>query len=260
MNIVGVIPARYASTRFPGKLLAPLAGRPLILHALDRAREAATVGRVIVATDDERIASVVREAGGEVAMTSPDCASGSDRVAEVARDQDWEVVVNLQGDEPNVSPAVIDAVVNALLQDATVDVSTAMVPIRSQEDFLSPHNVKAVAGAQGRALYFSRAPVPSVERLSPAEASDPSFIWGWKHLGLYAFRTPMLLRYATLAPTPLEQREALEQLRLLENGIPIRIVEVDHDSVGVDTPEELERLNQALSPSAPASPSARANE
>lgn len=247
MKIVGIIPSRFASTRFPGKALALLHGKPLILHVVEQVRQARSLGRVIVATDDERIAQVVREAGCEVAMTSPDCATGSDRIAEVARGQDWDIVVNIQGDEPKVDPGVIDAVAEGLLASPDCGVSTAMVKIASQEDFISPHVVKAVAAPDGQAIYFSRSPIPSSVRLTPEELAAPDFHWGMKHLGLYAYRLPVLFQFTRWAQTPLEKRERLEQLRLLENGVKIRLVEVEHDSIGVDTPEELEQLDRLLS-------------
>lgn len=263
LNIAGVIPARYGSTRFPGKSLALLGGRALILHVVDRAREAAKLDTLVVATDDERIADVVRadavHAGHcEVQMTSPQCATGSDRVAEVARGRDWDIVVNIQGDEPCLDPGVIDALVQALIDDPDCGVATPVVPIADEADFLSPHVVKAVADAEGRALYFSRSPLPSSSRLTPSETraetgaaveSNPDgehFRWGMKHLGLYAFRTAVLFEFTQWPQTPLERREQLEQLRLLEHGVKIKIIETDHDSVGVDTPEELDRLNNLL--------------
>lgn len=251
MNILGVIPARYASTRFPGKLLAPLQGRPLILHTIESARTARRLTALVVATDDERIAEVVRGAGVDVCMTSPDCASGSDRAAEVIRKREADVIVNIQGDEPRMEGEVIDAVVDGLLESEAWGVATPVVPIHNEKDFTSPHIVKAVSGPDGMALYFSRAPIPSMSRVEAEGRNDPDFVWGWKHLGLYAFRRKALQAFTTWAATPLEKREQLEQLRLLENGVKIRIVEVEKDSIGVDTPEELAELNEKLSASNP---------
>lgn len=250
MKTVGIIPARYGSTRFPGKALASLHGKPIIVHCAESTSRATTLDRVIIATDHEAIAEVVREAGFEVAMTSPDCMTGGDRVAEVVRKlgADWEIVVNVQGDEPYISPAVIDDIVGALRDAPDCGVSTAMVKIPTKEDFLSPHNVKAVASPTGRALYFSRSPIPSLARVTEEEVAAPDFYWGMKHLGLYAYRKDVLLKFTQWPQTPLEKRERLEQLRLMENGIGIRIVEVAHDSVGVDTPEELEALRKAVAP------------
>lgn len=247
MDILGVIPARYGSTRFPGKLLAPLQGRPLILHTIDAARTARGLTDLVVATDDERIADAVRPSGVEVIMTSPDCASGSDRAAEVIRNRAADVIVNIQGDEPRLEGEVIDAVVGGLLETEAWGVATPVVALRNEKDFTSPHVVKAVSDPAGSALYFSRAPIPSMTRVTSADRETPGFIWGWKHLGLYAFRRKALIAFTSWTPTPLEQREQLEQLRLLENGIKIRIVEVEKDSIGVDTPEELAELNRKLS-------------
>lgn len=247
MDILGVIPARYGSTRFPGKLLAPLQGRPLILHTIDAARTARRLTDLVVATDDERIAEAVRPSGVDVCITSPDCPSGSDRAAEVIRNRAADVIVNLQGDEPKLEGEVIDAVVDALLESDVWGVATPVVAIRNEKDFTSPHVVKAVKTPGGAALYFSRAPIPSKTRMTPADGESPGFIWGWKHLGLYAFRREALVAFTSWTPTPLEQREHLEQLRLLENGIKIRIVEVEKDSIGVDTPEELAELDRKLS-------------
>lgn len=246
MKVIGVIPARYGSTRFPGKPLALLAGRPLVLHVVDRAREASGLDEFLVATDDDRIAEVVREAGAEVVMTSAQCATGSDRIAEAIAGRDCDIVVNLQGDEPDVNPAVIDQCIQALADDPECGVATAMIAIRDKADFESPHIVKVVCDTSGRALFFSRAQIPSPARLTGSQTAEPGFIWGMKHLGLYAYRTDVLRRFVAWPQTPIEKRESLEQMRLLENGIVIRVVETQWDSVGVDTPEELERLNASL--------------
>lgn len=247
MDILGVIPARYASTRFPGKLLAPLQGRPLILHTIESAKTSRRLSRLVVATDDERIAEVVRPSGVEVRMTSPGCASGSDRIAEAVRGDAAGVIVNIQGDEPRMEGAVIDRVIDGLIDADDCGVSTAVVALDTEEAFTSPHVVKAVMDPRGRALYFSRAPIASLSRVSALDREQPGFRLGWKHLGLYAFRREVLMAFTSLPPTPLEQREQLEQLRLLENGIKIRIVEVEQDSIGVDTPEELAELERKLS-------------
>lgn len=242
VRIVGVIPSRYGSTRFPGKPLVQIHGKPLIVRVVEQARKAEILDKVIVATDDDRIADTVRAIGCDVAMTSPDCATGSDRIAEAIGDDPWDIIINIQGDEPFIDPRVIDAVGRALAEDPECGVATAMTPIRSLEDFQSPHVVKAVSDPQGRAVYFSRSPIPSPARLSDQDIKAPDFKWGMKHLGLYAYRRDILLAYTKWPQTPLEKRECLEQLRLLERGIKIRLVEVEHDSIGVDTPEELKRL------------------
>ena len=242
-RIAGVIPARYGSTRFPGKPLALLQGRPLVVHVCERASAARRLDRVWVATDDERIAEAVRAAGFEARMTPSDCATGTDRiVASLRAEEAWDILVNIQGDEPRIEPAVIDVVAGALEADADCGVSTAAVAIHSRADFESPHVVKVVLSPESHALYFSRAPLPSPARLAPELVTAPGFTWGLKHLGLYAYRTSVARDFARWAPTPLECRECLEQLRFLEHGVPIRVVVVEHDSIGVDTPEELRQL------------------
>ncbi|MCE5231153.1 3-deoxy-manno-octulosonate cytidylyltransferase [bacterium] len=243
-RIAAVIPARYGSSRFPGKPLALLWGRPMIVHVCERVKASRFIHHLWVATDDDRIAAAVSKAGFEARMTPSDCASGSDRIiTSLKPGEHWDILVNVQGDEPTIDPKVIDAVIEALLASPECGVSTAVVPIRGRADFESPHVVKAVVAPSGRALYFSRSPLPSPARLDPKDIESPYFTWGLKHLGLYAYRAEVLKEFATWAPTPLEQREKLEQLRLMEHGIAIQAAIVEHDSVGVDTPEELARLN-----------------
>jgi 3-deoxy-manno-octulosonate cytidylyltransferase (CMP-KDO synthetase) len=236
-----VIPARYRSTRFPGKPLADLRGKPLIRHAWERAGRATLADRVIIATDDERIASAARSFGAEVAMTRPDHPSGTDRVAEVARSLDSEVVANVQGDEPLVNPAHIDAAIAPLLDDPTTPMSTLCCPIEETADLANPNVVKVVFDRRGYALYFSRLPIPFV-RDQHADATR------YRHLGLYVYRREFLLSLAELAPTPLEQAERLEQLRVLEHGHRIRVVTVERALPGVDTPSDLEKLRTAGPP------------
>ncbi|MEE9276459.1 MAG: 3-deoxy-manno-octulosonate cytidylyltransferase [bacterium] len=253
-RVLGVIPARWASTRFPGKALAPLAGRPMIEHVYRRALRAGSLDRVLVATDDARIAEAVRAFGGEVRMTGADHASGTDRVAEVAAGPEGEgagVIVNVQGDEPLLRPGDIDAAVAPLLGEDPPEVSTLAVEIRGPEDFLDPNVVKVVVGRSGDALYFSRAPIPHMRGpLGTAPASAGALAGEWarlrprplKHLGLYAYRRDCLLRLAGLPPTPIEEAERLEQMRALEEGWRIRVVRVEKDAIGVDVPEDLARL------------------
>lgn len=203
----------------------------MIVHVWERVRQAARVDRVIVATDDDRIAEAVRSAGGEAAMTPSDLPAGSDRVALVARELDVEIVINVQGDEPLVEPATIDAVI-AALDEPGADVSTAMAPLDPRE-VGETARVKVVTDSAGRALYFSRAPIPH---------GGP---W-WVHVGLYAFRKPALLRFAAMPPGTLERAERLEQLRLLEAGLPIRVVRVASAALSVDTAEDLERVRALM--------------
>jgi len=243
-KIAGVIPARYASSRFPGKPLAPLTdGRPMIVHVCAQAARARRLDQFWVATDDQRIYEAVVQAGYEARMTPESCRNGSDRIAASLRESEsWDILVNIQGDEPRIDPLVIDAVVEALVTAPQCGVSTAAVPITAREDFESPHVVKVVLTNDTQALYFSRAPLPSAARLAPEVMAAPGFVWGFKHLGLYAYRHDMLMAYARWLPRMLETRECLEQLRFLEYGVAIQVAIVKHDSIGVDTPEELAAL------------------
>jgi len=228
MTVIAVVPARYASVRFPGKPLAPLAGRPMVLHVLDAARAARRVDRALVATDDERIAERVRAAGGEAVLTSPEAASGTDRVAEVARRLPADVYVNVQGDEPLMAPENIDRAV-ALLDRPDRSIASLAYPI-APEAAADPGVVKVAAARDGRALYFSRARIPYDRGVG---------VRYQKHLGIYAYRAATLAEIAALSPSPLEMAESLEQLRWLEAGYTIWIGEASEDSVGVDTPADL---------------------
>ena len=230
-----IIPARYGSTRFPGKPLADLWGKPIIQHVWERAGQSRLADRVIVATDDELIAGVARAFGAEVAMTRADHPSGTDRVAEVARALDSDIIANVQGDEPLIEPAVIDAAIAPLAKDSSIPMGTVCCPIEETAELANPNVVKVVLDRRGFALYFSRLPIPFV-RDRQADTTR------YRHLGLYVYRRDFLLSLAGLAPTPLEQAERLEQLRVLEHGHRIRVVIVDRASPGVDTPEDLERL------------------
>ena len=242
LTVLAVIPARYASTRLPAKPLVELAGKPMVQHVYERARKAKLVSRVVVATDDERIVAAVRAFGGEALMTRADHRSGTERMAEVASHIPAEIYVNVQGDEPLIEPAAIDTAIEAM-NDDSVRVATLCVPIRRAEDIRNPNVVKVVADFEGNALYFSRAPIPWVRDLADAEAGT---LRHFKHLGIYVFRRDALLEFPTLPPGELEHIEKLEQLRLLENGIPIRVVETEYDSVSVDTPEDVTRVEEIL--------------
>lgn len=240
-SVVAVIPARYQSTRLPAKSLADIAGRPMIEHVHGRASAARLVDAVIVATDDERIARAVEGFGGTAWMTRADHPTGTDRLAEVAAALTCGVIVNVQGDEPLIDPAVIDAVVRPLLDDPALPMTTACRPVHDPAEFRNPNVVKVVRDLAGRALYFSRAPIPW-PRGTPDTVPDSARV----HLGIYAYRRDVLCRLASLPPAALEQIEALEQLRALAHGIPIHVVETEHDSVGVDTAEDLARVRQRL--------------
>jgi len=239
MRAAVVIPVRYGSTRFPGKALARCpGGKPLVQYVWEAAVRAEGVERVIVATDDRRIAEAVEAFGGEVRMTSPLHRTGSDRCAEVARDLAHEVVVNLQGDEPGMRPEMISRAVALLEQDTDCVVATLACPIRADSELRDPNAVKVVVDCAGRALYFSRAPIPHVHGATspPAGGNFPHLL----HIGIYAYRRPFLLRFAELPPHPLEEAEKLEQLRALGNGYMIKVGLVSQRTFRVDTPEDLE--------------------
>jgi 3-deoxy-manno-octulosonate cytidylyltransferase (CMP-KDO synthetase) len=240
-HTVVVIPARYASTRFPGKALADLAGSPMIEHVYRRAAAARNVDAVMVATDDERIADAVSRFGGDVRLTSTGHATGTDRIAEVAASLDCDLVVNLQGDEPLIEPAAIDDAIEPFRDDPGLLMTSLYQRFREAGEFHDPNVVKVVIAANRLALYFSRAPVPYVRNPPPSAPAGP-----FKHIGLYVQRREFLLMVAGLPATPLERAEALEQLRVLEHGYPIRMVETQYDSIGVDTPDDLERVRRLL--------------
>lgn len=241
-----VIPARYSSTRLPGKPLADIAGRPMVVRVLEQALKAAPAS-AWVATDDQRVYDAVRDAGGDVLMTSPDHPSGTDRLAEVVAARGWggeEIVVNVQGDEPLIHPALIADVAHVLAESPSAAIATAAHPLHDPGDFFNPNVVKVVCDVRGHAMYFSRAPIPWA-RDAFAQSRDrlPSDLPVLRHIGIYAYRVDFLRRYAGLAPSPLENIEALEQLRALWHGYGIRVLEVAHaPAAGVDTPEDLERV------------------
>ncbi len=251
-SIVGMIPARYESTRLPGKVLLDLAGKPMIQRVYERCREAKLLDDVVVATDDERVLEAVRAFGGNVEMTRREHSSGTDRLAELAGRRDCDVIVNIQGDEPMIEPEAIDAAVEPFLEDDDLQMATIATPIRDLEEHLDPAAVKVVVDADGWALYFSRAPIPFF-RLDPGaeEPESPrehprSKLRPLKHIGLYVYRRPMLLWYAAQPQSRLELTEGLEQLRVLEAGRRIRVVQVQYSPIGVDTPEDLERVRAML--------------
>jgi 3-deoxy-manno-octulosonate cytidylyltransferase (CMP-KDO synthetase) len=250
LAVVAIIPARFGSTRLPGKPLADIHGRPMVQHVYERARSAQAVDRVVVATDDRRVADAVLGFGGVAVMTSIDHASGTDRIAEAARAmRDASIVVNVQGDEPMLDPAGIDAVVSAFA-DQSVAMSTVSLPLRDPAEMLSVSVVKVVTDARGDALYFSRSPIPVVRdagglAASAAAAADQGL--ARRHVGLYGYRRDALMRFAAWPRAPLEAAEGLEQLRALHNGMAIRVVEMEGTSgVAVDTPEDLERVRALL--------------
>ena len=236
MKVLCIIPARYASTRLPGKPLRDIAGKPMIVRVYERALQARLVQDVVVATDDERIRTVVEAHGGHAVMTRADHATGTDRLAEAAaRMTDYDLIINVQGDEPLIEPSVIDALVEPFLADDRLAMATAKTEITDEEEQENPNNVKVITDKSGNALYFSRARIPYA-RVPGAKV--------YKHIGIYAYRRDFLLAYARMAQTPLELSESLEQLRALENGYRIRVVETDAVFIGVDTEEDLAAVNE----------------
>jgi len=240
-KVVVVIPARYGSTRLPGKPLVLLAGKPMIQRVFERAKLSKHVHHVIVATDDERIVKAVQEFGGEAKMTRQDHRTGTERVAEVAAHVEGDVFVNVQGDEPLLDPAAVDAAVNSLLEEPQASISTVATAIKTPADIMDPNVVKTVLDFEGNALYFSRAPIPWVR-----DTASKIHVQHLKHLGLYVFQREALLEYPTLPQGELEKIEQLEQLRWLENGWKIRVAEVAHDAVSVDAPEDVARVEKLL--------------
>jgi 3-deoxy-manno-octulosonate cytidylyltransferase (CMP-KDO synthetase) len=240
-KVVVVIPARFGSTRLPGKPLVSLAGKPMIQRVYERARMAKKVDRVIVATDDERIVKAVETFGGEARMTRADHRTGTERVAEVAAHVEGEVFVNVQGDEPLLDPVAVDTAVNALLEEVPAMIATVATPIKTAADIMDPNVVKTVLDFDGNALYFSRAPIPWVR-----DTASKVQVRHLKHLGLYVFQRDALLEYPTLPQGDLERVEQLEQLRWLENGWKIRVAEVEHDAMSVDVPEDVARVEKLL--------------
>src|SRR6516165_4751903 len=243
MKTLGIIPARYASTRFPGKPLAPIAGKPLIQRVVEQCQKAKSLSEIVVATDDDRIASAAKTFC-RVEMTRADHPSGSDRIAEVAERISCDAIVNIQGDEPLIDPNVIDAVAGALMNST---MSTAATTIKNPAEYDNPNVVKVVVNAGGHALYFSRRTIPylreAANRPVPEQLAAFPFL---KHLGIYGFRRETLLRLVQFPVSPLENAEKLEQLRALDNGIAIAVVKVDYDSVGVDLPDDVQRVEQIL--------------
>jgi 3-deoxy-manno-octulosonate cytidylyltransferase (CMP-KDO synthetase) len=236
-----VLPARYGSTRFPGKPLVEISGKPLVEWVYRRASQIDGVGELVVATDDRRIADAVESFGGNVVLTSGHHETGTDRVAEIARGSDREIIVNLQGDEPVFDPRMVEDMVDRLAADPGTDIVTACHPIDSNGDYENPNVVKVVADSHGRALYFSRSPIPHGLYRQHGDATQ-----AYRHVGVYAFRKKVLLRFTQMDRTPLEQSERLEQLRALENGMRIDLVVTDTRTVGVDVPDDVKKVEKEL--------------
>ena len=244
MEVVALIPARYGSTRFPGKPLALLRGKPMIQHVYERTRLVRGLSRVLVATDDERIAQAVRGIGGEVAMTRADHPTGTDRLAEVAHQLTADVIVNVQGDLPFFPPTMVEEAVAALTAAPTAVMSTVRTPIYDLAEWQNINVVKVVTDRKGFALYFSRSPIPYVR---DGQGQHAPQIHGYRHIGLYVYRRDFLFTFTQLPRTLLEQREQLEQLRVLEWGYRITVSETERPTVEVDTPEDLQRAEEVLS-------------
>ncbi len=262
MSTVVIIPARYGSTRFPGKLLSLLSGKPVIRHVCERAMTATLADRVIVATDSDKIYQTVRSFGGDAVMTSSEHPSGTDRIAEAARRADYDIIVNVQGDEPLIRGEMIDTVIS-LLEDSRADMGTLVKKIEDPDEVLDPNVVKAVFDTQGFALYFSRAPIPFYREefdglraagceLRVKEKGTLNLEPGtlnlefYKHIGIYSYRRDVLLKLTELSQSALEKAEKLEQLRALENGYKIKVGITGHETIGVDTREDMEKVERWL--------------
>jgi 3-deoxy-manno-octulosonate cytidylyltransferase (CMP-KDO synthetase) len=251
MSAIILIPARYASTRFPGKPLALLKGLPLIQHVYQNSMHSRLADDVVVATDSETIFEKVLSFGGKAVMTSPDHVSGTDRIAEAARTMNYDIIVNVQGDEPLIQPEMIDEVISAL-NDPRASIGTLAIRIKDHREIFDPNAVKAVFNMEGFALYFSRAPVPyhrdEWKDLDPFSVHGSRFTV-FKHVGIYSYRRDVLRQLSELPPSRLELAEKLEQLRAIENGFPIKVKETLYETFGVDTPEDLERIEKCLNSS-----------
>jgi len=234
-DVIAVIPARYSSTRFEGKVLADIAGRPMIQHVWERARQAKLVDELIIACDDERVAAAAREFGATVAMTAKQHTCGTDRIAEVVNPLECKVVVNIQADEPLLHPTMIDNVARVLLDEPSIAMATIIKRIDDPAAITDPHVVKVVMDKNDFALYFSRAPIPFLAHSS--EVKKPVY---YKHIGLYGYTKDFLFTFKNLKPSYLEKTERLEQLRVLQEGYRIKVIETQYDTIGVDTPEDLE--------------------
>ena len=240
-KVLVVIPARYASVRFPGKPLAEIAGKPMIQHVVERVREAERQPRIVVATEDARILEAAKAFGAEAILTRADHKTGTDRVAEVATHIQADIYINVQGDEPLIDPGTLDGVIEVMAEDGEIQLATPCTAITRQQDIMDPNVVKAVLDFDGNALYFSRAPIPWVRDTGSSVAARHT-----KHIGLYGYRREALLEFPTLPPGELERVEQLEQLRWLENGFKIRVVESDYDAIAVDVPGDIEKVEKRL--------------
>jgi len=241
MEIIGVIPARFASTRLKGKVLADIAGKPMIQHIWERAKQASLLDDLIIACDDERVAEAAKIFGAKVIMTAKGHISGTDRIAEVVNPLDVNIIINIQGDEPLIHPTTIDSVARILLEDKTINMATAMKQIEDPALINDPHVVKVVVDKNNFALYFSRSAIP-YQAANP-KVKSPVY---YKHIGLYGYTKDFLFIYKNIPVSMLEKTECLEQLRVLEEGFRIKVIETKYDTISVDTPEDLRKVKQYL--------------
>jgi len=258
MKAIGIIPARWKSSRFKGKILADIMGKPMIQHVWERAKESRMLDDLIIATDNEEVMKAVTGFGGKSVYTSKDQPSGTDRITEVINPIDVEVVVNIQGDEPLIHYTMIDGLISALLEDKTVPMATVIKKIKSKEELLNPNVVKVVIDKDARALYFSRSPIPhyrgsneqhsivDIQSWFSGHSFEPDSQCYYKHIGIYAYNKDFLFTYTNLPKSSLEEIEKLEQLRALENGYKIKTIETEFDTIGVDTPEDLKKVEEVL--------------
>jgi len=261
MEAIGIIPARYSASRFEGKVLAPIAGKPMIQHVWEKAKESRSLDDLIIATDDQRIVDAVKGFGGKVVFTAKEHRTGTDRLTEIANPLDVKVVVNIQADEPLIDPSMIDSLARALLDEEDVVYATMAKKIKEVSELTDPNIVKVVIDKNGFALYFSRSPIPYARGSEDASQNQSSMFGAgslfhspkykicgntYKHVGLYAYTKDFLFTFTNMPTTPLEEVEKLEQLRALENGYKIRVLETTHNTIGVDTPEDLERVRNIL--------------
>jgi len=241
MNVIGVVPARYQSTRFSGKVLVDILGKPMLQHVWERAKQALLLEDLIIACDDERVAEVARGFGAKVVLTSKDHTCGTDRIIEVVNPLEVKIVINIQADEPLIHPTMIDKVAQALLDDASISMATLMKRIEEPQEVSDPNVVKVVVDRNNFALYFSRATIPY--RAHNAEVESVAY---YKHIGLYGYTKDFLFTYKNLPTSELEKIEQLEQLRVLQEGFRIKVIETKYDTIGVDTPQDLEKAKQFL--------------
>ena len=241
MKVLGVIPARYSSTRFEGKVLADIGGKPMLQHVWERAQQALVLDEVIIACDDTRVEEAARAFGAQVVRTSKGHASGTDRIIEVVNPLEVRIIIDIQGDEPLINPLMIDTLAQAMLDNDKVSMATLMKKIERPEEIEDPHVVKVVVDKNNFALYFSRAAIPF--RAHSSEVAEPAY---YKHIGLYGYTKDFLFTFKNIPPSSLEKIEKLEQLRVLEGGYRIKVLETKFDTVGVDTPEDLEKVKEIL--------------